>query len=731
MKKIKELLEATNPEQTMLENVHTLDELERDIEEIFEDVEIVSIKKNKKTIIYYNVAAAFDIETTSFYISTGTIKPTDKKDKSKAAFMYIWQMMINGYIVIGRTWDELHECIEILKDKLGLSEELRLPMYIHNSGYEFQFMRKYFDIEDLFATDSRTPIRFLINGIEFRDSYILSGYALRNLHKDLEHKVYKKEGDLDYKKIRHSKTPLTNDELLYCIYDVYVVSVYIWEKLERGEDVTKIPFTKTGYVREDVRKNTVDRGDKDGFLYYSKIKKLTIDPLEYRQLKLTYQGGFTHGNTLYMDDTLEDVTSMDFTSSYPTVLISERYPMSKGVYVILPEDKRIGDAAIEVLDKLRSKDRCFMCQIRFTNLRCKISQECYISESKCESKTNVIVENGRIYEADEIITNITDVDLDIIRRVYEWDDVKIASVMIYKLEYLPKPLVETILDYYIGKTTLKDVEEKAIEYGIKKSLLNSIYGMMCQDPLQPSNIYVNEEWIEGEVNATEELKKYNTSHKRTTFYPWGVWCCAYARRNLWLGGILPLGDDYIYSDTDSVKFLNYEKNKWIFDKYNKEICRKLEIALEYHGLDKNMYRPKTIKGKEKPLGVWDYDGHYKRFKTVGAKRYLVETDDGEIKQTIAGLPKSAGKEFFQKQKDPFEVFRAGDKKHALKISASETGKNCLTYIDYEQSGEITDYLGEVAEWEAQSAIHMEETAFSMSLSDEFLYRILNKRLDII
>ena len=32
--------------------------------------------------------------------------------------------------------------------------------------------------------------------------------------------------------------------------------------------------------------------------------------------------------------------------------------------------------------------------------------------------------------------------------------------------------------------------------------------------------------------------------------------------------------------------------------------------------------PKTIKGETKTLGVWDFDGFYTDFKTLGAKRYI-------------------------------------------------------------------------------------------------------------
>ncbi|MGC8059533.1 hypothetical protein ACP3WF_23830, partial [Salmonella enterica] len=86
-------------------------------------------------------------------------------------------------VYYGRTWEELKNLCLFLQLELNLSESRRLVIYVHNLGYEFQFMRKYFDwLEDgLFAVDERKPIKALCTyGIEFRDSYILSGFSLEN-----------------------------------------------------------------------------------------------------------------------------------------------------------------------------------------------------------------------------------------------------------------------------------------------------------------------------------------------------------------------------------------------------------------------------------------------------------------------------------------------------------------------------------------------------------------------
>ncbi|WP_442514418.1 hypothetical protein, partial [Pseudomonas promysalinigenes] len=56
---------------------------------------------------------------------------------------------------------------------------------------------------------------------------------------------------------------------------------------------------------------------------------LTIDKDTYIQLKRAFMGGFTHANANYSNKVLTDVSSVDFTSSYPSVMISEQFPMSR------------------------------------------------------------------------------------------------------------------------------------------------------------------------------------------------------------------------------------------------------------------------------------------------------------------------------------------------------------------------------------------------------------------
>ena len=191
-----------------------------------DDIELPLIKTNKK-IEYINLPCGFDIETTSY-----------KVDDVKTAFMYVWMFGIDHGkgVYYGRTWEEFLEVCEELQSRFNLSENKRLVVYVHNLEYEFQFMRKYFNWVDggLFAVDERKPIKCLCDyGIEFRDSYILSGFSLENTAKNLaKHKVKKLVGDLDYSLIRTHETKLTDAEMAYCENDIVIITAYIAEQIE-------------------------------------------------------------------------------------------------------------------------------------------------------------------------------------------------------------------------------------------------------------------------------------------------------------------------------------------------------------------------------------------------------------------------------------------------------------------------------------------------------------------
>lgn len=657
--------------------------------------------RSKKKVLYFDTPCAFDIETTSFISYNG----------EKTAIMYEWTLGINGLVIIGRTWDEFLKCIEKLIECLDISLNKRLVIYVHNLSYEFQFICKRFEWEKVFAIDNRKPVyATTTDGIEFRCSYLLSGYALAKLAKNLTTiKIEKLVGDLDYSLLRHSDTPLTDKEKGYCVNDVKIVMAYIYERIQLDGGITKIPLTKTGYVRQYCRhecfkneKSTKYRKNRE---YYDLMNELTIEPEEYKQLKRAFQGGFTHANPFFSGKEVQHVGSDDFTSSYPCVMVAEMFPMSKAEVVDIKSKEDL---------EYNLKYYCCLFDAEFINIDSKVLFDNYISISRCWDVEKPIVNNGRLVSAKRIRITLTEQDYNIIKVFYKSEHFGVSNFRRYKKSYLPTPLVKSILKLYSDKTTLKGVEGKEVEYLQSKEKINACYGMIVTDIVRDSYIYTDE-WLSDTPDFNTAIEKYNNSSNRFLFYPWGVWVTAYARRNLFTG-IIEFKNDYIYSDTDSIKTVNRENHIKYINAYNEMIRNRLYKAMDFHGLSHDLIEPTTVMGEKKCLGVWDFEGYYERFKTLGAKRYMVQKN-GEINITVSGLNKKIAVPYL-KQKFGDDIFK--EFKQGLYIPPEYTGKNTHTYIDNERSGVLTDYLGNKCTYHELSAVHMECADYHLSLSKEYV-----------
>lgn len=262
-------------------------------------------------------------------------------------------------------------------------------------------------------------------------------------------------------------------------------------------------------------------------------------------------------------------------------------------------------------------------------------------------------------------------------------------------------------------------------------MLNSVYGMSVTNPLRNEHNF-NGEWFTHELTdpeRAEELQDYNEKNNRFLFYPWGVFVTAYARRNLFTG-IKECGPDYIYSDTDSLKLKNVEDHENYFKAYDLIVEDKLKDACEYHDIDFDRVQPKNSAGDRKRIGVWDYEGKYDSFKTLGAKRYMyeeydengdptalkVDGDKYPVTLTVSGINKyEAIPHLFKKHDNNigriFENFEAG-----LEIPASKSGKLIHAYIDHEVQGEFVDYLGTRSEYQEYNSVHLEPAGYYLSLA---------------
>lgn len=667
----------------------------KDIISVLDKISGVCRYVGKGKTKYLNIPVSFDTETTSFY----------NNDGEKTAIVYVWMLGICGLVIVGRTWDEWDYVYKSMCEYFRTCGKRIIICYVHNLSFDFQFIRKHHEFDKVFAMEKYQPLYArTIEGFEFRCSYRLSGYNLNSVAKNLfHHKIKKLIGDLDYRQIRHNKTPLSEKELEYCLNDAKIVCAYIDELINREGDITNIPLTKTGFVRRDCRNECFK--DKN-YKYIIQNLRLTAD--EFLLSKDAFQGGYVHANSDKVDETLIDTTGNDIISSYPAKLFDELYPMSSPKHAVIK--------SVSELDYYCS-NYCCIFQITFHKLRPRYWFDFYLSSSKCKTYGDKEFSNGRIVKAETCYTTITNVDYDIIKYMYKYDtkNIEIGEFIYFERDYLPTPFIKALLTLYQKKTELKGVKGMEIEYQVIKENQNSFYGMTVTSPIRKKYEY-DGIWHDGiEPDLNEAIEEYNNSFNRFLYYPWGVFCTAYARHAIW-EAIIACGDDHCYTDTDSEKCINFSAHAEFFKQYNERVVEKHKRACKVHGIDINMAMPKNKYGEVKILGAFEIDGKYSRFKTLGAKRYMYE-EEGEIHATVAGMSKRSGTEYLIKKygDDVFTSFSDG-----IIIPSEYSGRLIHTYIDEIREGELTDMYGITAHYKELSGVHLEPATYTLGMAGDFI-----------
>lgn len=577
------------------------------------------IVKSGKHKMYQRQPMTFDIETSKI--------PTDDEGHYQA-FMYIWQVCIEGNVVFGRRWEELQEFMQNVVNAYKLSEEERVVVYVHNLSFEFQFIQDYFKFTDVFAMASRSILTAKTAHLEFRCSYKLSNMSLAKFIENTPNTLhYKGVDDLDYATVRTPDTELTEVEYGYCFNDVKGLYECVMELLKE-DNIATIPLTSTGYVRRDCR-NAMNKNKNNRKMFLR--SRLTL--LQYKLLRECFRGGNTASDRYLTNLILKIVGSYDLSSSYPFQMIAREYPLGKWNYGVIPD--------IKTLEEYNSK-YCTIARYSFKNIRLRDEKPIpYIPQSKClVLGDDREIYNGRILHADFLTISMTNIDFDIVKEQYEYDELAVEEFHYSRKGLLPKELRDTIMYYFEKKSKLKGDEEHYYEYMKSKNKLNSIYGMTVTNILNTEIEYHDGEYIEKkmtEEEMQEALDKYYKNHRSFLNYSWGVFVTAYARREL-EDGLKIAGLDTIYCDTDSVKFIgNHDRE---FEAYNDRLNKECE--------EKGIKNYAEVNGKRYYMGIFDKEKGYDEFITLGAKKYAF-LQNGKLGITVSGLSKKKGAEELEKK----------------------------------------------------------------------------------
>lgn len=643
----------------------------------------VKQKRKKVKKDYADVIITLDIETSTWFYDRGHQYGTDhyishKYDKKNNidlhACMYIWMVGINDTVYYGRTHAELSSFLDMINEAIPEDKII----WIHNLSYEFHFLMHTINFTDVFARNTHKPMtaRDADRNIEYRCSYMLSGVRLELLPKIYTLDTQKLTGDLDYRLIRTPATPLTEQEMKYCENDCLVLYEYICTERNRYDGLYNIPKTNTGKVRLLLREKVKD--DED---YKRKISRACdTNGNVYNMLLDAFMGGYTHSNWFYTKEVISSkIDSWDFTSSYPYVLCCFPYPSNKFQKCYHPE-------YIYSEDCLSSR-YAYLLDVTFYDLRCRYDNH-FISESKVKDISGGYIDNGRIVKADEVRIVLTDVDFRFILKAYgsgkqgkEQLRFNVNEAYFSKYNYLPKQLVEFILDMYVKKTEYKNVQGMESEYQLVKGQFNSIYGMCVTNDIRADVKYENGNWYTVDMSDQQILTKLRKKEREGFLaFSTGVWCTAWARTNL-LYNVIKCDEHVVYCDTDSMKLLQgYDRS--IIDNYNTKVYDLIKRSSAHYGIPVNRYQPEDIKCIKHPLGVFDNDDSYDSFVTYGAKKYAY-THNGHINITVSGVPKQGAK----------CLNSLADFKEGLVFDPELTGKLTHVYLDDQSPVYVTDYQG--------------------------------------
>lgn len=653
---------------------------------------------------YLTIFGTFDIETTNIII-----------DDKPNAIMYIWQICIgdvngnNRAVYVGRTWADLHTFMIQLIYHYKLYSKRKMIFFIHNSAFEFQFIRSVFSITKMFPIKKRVPIYFDIeDAIEFRCSYKLSNMSLDKFTQE-EKAIHGKQKGFDYSVERYADTELSDKDLLYCVDDVLGLHEAVTHLLHASNDnLLSLPCTSTGFVKREAR-GRVQSNKKN---YYT-FQDTKLNAEQYKYCKASARGGNTHANPLYSGQIIgyehkreSFVLSYDKVSSYPYEMLTGKYPVGK---LVEERSQHIIDGCANIID------------IAFINIRLKKGVYFpYIAKNKCQylpksDFRKFLYDNGRIIKAESLRMVCTDIDLAIIRQQYEFDSEIILNQYVSEYGFLNREYRQYVYELFKSKCELKGGDPYL--YAKFKNKINALFGMMLTDITRENIQYIDDKWVSDLPPSVLSLYRYYKNYKSFLSYQHGIYVTANARRSLQTG-LDAVGIDGIYCDTDSVKFLNDHSKE--FEEINKKIIAHSESV----GV-----KSVVVNGKSNTIGIWELDASYSAFITHGSKKYAYKysMDDcngkhkGEYGVTVSGLNKKQGKEYIEmkgglKAFHPSYFDENGIEHKGLEFDELNSGRLTAVYNDTVQLKTMS-YNGHKIE--LTSNVALVPTTYTLGITQEY------------
>lgn len=577
---------------------------------------------------------------------------------------------------------------------------------IHNTAYEWSyFIQNVFNEEfqininmSLFKDTINKPLLIAIGeNIKIVDSLKYMIVKLAEIGKYFNYP----KGDIDYKKIKLGH--ITDAEVKYLDRDVSLTMLATITTLQRDSFFMKnkctIPITSTGIIRHLAK--DINNGNRNKVVLrlnkylQSEIEK---DTIKWRIHKNNYSGAYTHALANTVLNVLENVVSLDFTSSYPFTILSELYPKDKPHEVlnidIIEEIKRnIIDYSTNLFNDIESFNvkewysflELYSCEfiIQVDSFEIKKFNNKYVNEmpllseskvfSLCGDNVSCKSDNGRIIKSYTPFNLIcTTVDLIGYLLMYDMDFTIVSCLKYDLMGMIPQNIRNLTIYCYDDKMKYKnfrteierldesltiDSLQKILEKydnisALEKSMLIKSFDT---DDFEKSNdtFYQNRKANVNGIYGTQAQKPINSklsikdglltvepeSNEDIKIFKNGANCFLYGILiTAYARFNLTLTTLYAYKHDLNVHYWDTDSMKITGD------TETIETMIEWYNsiCDKKIKRLYTDEIAESlnGIGFLENEGCYDKFVAKQCKQYIT-IKHGKLKATISGLPSAS------------------------------------------------------------------------------------------
>lgn len=536
-------------------------------------------KDGKPTWVYYEeVPAAFAV---GIFNDENTFKAAIVK----------WNLVVDDEFFTGNTIEDLKLTIKYLTKKysLGKSSYKKEVKRRDGTSYVGSFDKKLI----VFCEDLGTIHQFIKK--EFDCSvFNVNGKGIGSciLNDTIELRDVKFIGTDDWKKFSNA------DSTTYKLLDF---AKYYYDHIAKTDGSGKAPITLQQVIKQEL-KNKMTVADKE-LVYecFPNKKKDYEDAMKYM-----YIGAFCDNKD--QEEYNETMGHIDFKTSYVARMLLDYYPISSFKLVNVNE---FADAI---------KTKCCKIKVTFKNFEAKKFK--FLQDKRCIFKEHSyykVDELHRILYAEEVTFLLNELDFELATNFYDYRSYEIKGLAVADRGQLPAYVREVAEKHFIGKETCDGIDKIW-----EKMLTEIVYGATCKA------IYNMNEKSWKDIREEAILSPY-----------WGIWTTSHARYALMMFAAA-LGEDWNYSDTDSLFFTNPLLHVQLIEKYNENVRARMFKYCVENEADYNVLSE---------LGTFTYEdgsssSHFTitRFKALGPKRYIYTIEDSELVTKIAGYKKQYKKD---------------------------------------------------------------------------------------